>query len=118
MTNNNTNNSVRLERKDFMLIVLLLAGINTGELILDKKAFPERPDPYTGTQAKQLEKDLKAFSVKSDEFSKREVFLRIAEVEKAIRDDMPPAATKARIANIEQHLQEKDGYKPVTYEWN
>ena len=74
---------------------------------------PPRPNPFTSLDAVEMQVDISG-EIKA---SQREIMLELKEMEHRIRSDMPPLATRNRIRNIENFLQEKDNYKVKDYDW-
>ena len=85
-------------------LLVAVIGANSSILALNKFGTPDlRSDPFTGSDAEELEAELKAYV--TQEF----VNMRLT---------IPPIATKRRIYAIERWMEKQHpDFQPPTHEW-
>lgn len=102
-------------RSLIILAVVVSAGGSGGALLTTMNPDLVRPDPFTGTQARELEEEMEAEHRRIRDELKLEIF----KLELAIRRDMPPEPTRDRISDLEAAMIKLNpDYRPPTSRWS
>lgn len=106
-----------------LVAALIVIGSFLGNMT-SSYIHPERTDPFTGEDAKELRKDLREYADDKFELRRGEIDLQIAsqksEIERMFTERVPPAGVQSRIRNLERWAERQEGsdFEVTTYDWH
>ncbi len=101
-----------------MLGVLLAALLGVGGSTAVQLTQPVRHQAFTQDDARKLKQDIYVEIERQFKISHDQQRLIMMQMEAKIRKDIPPDNLKMRILQIEQELNNLNGYRPPTLKWN